>query len=310
MSGTVPFQARLHGFTAYGLRDEAVAIVVLPELGAKVISLRSAATGREWMWHSHGELRLFRNRPGDPFEQSTLAGADECLPTVAPCTVAGRAMPDHGEAWASPWEIDAAEFGKGVVCTSLRLPMSPLRLERRISLDGGHAVFEYALNNLADTAQPYLWAFHPLLPLEPDSRIELPASIRTVVATAVAGAFAADAGATLQWPEPAPGVRLDAAGLGGDGYAKLFADFTGCEDGWAAVRRGTERLVFSFSPCEIPSVGIWFTRREWNGHTHLALEPTSAAADTAAEVEVSETSKIPPHGERRWSFRLGIELSG
>jgi hypothetical protein len=62
---------------------------VAVDLGAKIISLKNIETGREWMWRPPGSFELFRNELGDPFERSTLVGADGCLPTIAPCK--GRA---------------------------------------------------------------------------------------------------------------------------------------------------------------------------------------------------------------------------
>ena len=49
------------------LSNEDVELAVVPELGAKIISLKDLRTGREWMWHPPGGLKLFRNLPGDDF---------------------------------------------------------------------------------------------------------------------------------------------------------------------------------------------------------------------------------------------------
>lgn len=300
------FQAPWDGFAGYGIRNERLELVVLPELGAKVISLRSVLTGREFMWLPEGGLRLFPNRAGDSFENSTLAGADECFPTVSPCTLAGRDLPDHGEAWSSPWDIDTGQWRQGVLCTRLHLPVSPFHLERRISLAGNEAVFQYRLCNRAETDQVYLWAFHPLFPIGPGDRIVLPEAIRTVRATAAAGALSAKTGSSLPWPEPMPGVRMDRLELA-NGYAKCFANFAGSEQGWAAFTSAGERLTFLFFPSQVPSLGIWITRGGWNGHTHLALEPTSAAADRVSDVRRCEANPVPPGGERSWSFRLRLD---
>lgn len=101
-----PFSEEVQGFAEYGLRSETIEVLVVPELGARVLRLRSLISGADWMWHPPGALRLFRNQVGDAFERSTLAGMDECLPTTAQCEVGCRRLPDHGEAWASAWEID------------------------------------------------------------------------------------------------------------------------------------------------------------------------------------------------------------
>ncbi len=305
--GTEVFKSCREGFAGYGMRNDSLELVVLPELGAKVISLRSMLTGREWMWHPGGELRLFRNRTGDRFEESTLAGADECLPTIAPCALAGRNVPDHGEAWSASWEIDSDQFERGVLCTRLKLPASPFYVERRISLHGNEACLEYRLQNLGGKDEAYLWGFHPLFSIDPCDRIELPDSIRTVIVGPATGALEAKTGCVLPWPEPIPGTRLDRLEPGATDYAKVFADFAACDHGWAAIRRGPERLAFSFAPHEIRYLGIWSNRGQWNGHVHMALEPTTAATDAVSDVAGCEMNRLPPHGERRWSFRIRID---
>ena len=57
-------------------------VLIVPELGARLLRVRSVRSGTDWMWHPPGPLRLFRNQVGDAFEHSTLAGMDECKWTV------------------------------------------------------------------------------------------------------------------------------------------------------------------------------------------------------------------------------------
>jgi hypothetical protein len=39
------------GFAIHVLKNEEIEIAVVPELGARIISLMNLRTGREWMWH-------------------------------------------------------------------------------------------------------------------------------------------------------------------------------------------------------------------------------------------------------------------
>src|SRR5271168_38920 len=135
------------GFEVYVLSNEYVELAVVPELGAKIISLKDLRTGREWMWHPSAPLKLFQNVPGDAFSQSPLAGADECLPTISPCIWRGRELPDHGEVWNLPWKTNPNALENGILKTSVQLKMSPFDFERAIELRGNEIHINYQLHN-------------------------------------------------------------------------------------------------------------------------------------------------------------------
>jgi hypothetical protein len=299
------FTAEPDGFHACGLRTDDLELLVIPQLGAAIVSLRSVRTGREWMWQRPDAAGLFPNAWGDPFEQSPLTGAVECLPTIAPCAVSGRTLPDHGEAWTSAWELDEAAFRCGAIQTSVRLPVSQLEFSRSILLDGPVARFAYRIGNPSPQPVPYLWAFHPLLAVGTGDRLELPASIQSVRATASQGFLCLAVSGDWKWPEPVPGIRLDAVGEGGrpNSFAKVFADFSECREGYAALCRGDERLEFRFDPKDISCLGLWFTHGGWNGFTHVAIEPASEMSDSLSD---ASANLLTPGSERCWRFEIGF----
>src|SRR5258705_9650731 len=96
----------IQGFKAYVLTSGQMQIIAVPELGARIISLKDLRSGREWLWHPNGGRKLFRNGSGDSFEKSPLVGMDECFPTIAPCSWRDRDLPDHGEVWSAAWTVD------------------------------------------------------------------------------------------------------------------------------------------------------------------------------------------------------------
>src|SRR5437762_3349119 len=123
------FQTALDGFELVGLRSARVEIVIVPRLGGKMLSLKDRRSGREWMWRPDGG-RLFANRTGDPFETSTMSGADDCLPSVAACQIAGQRIPDHGEVWSRPCEVELSQ--PHVLRTRIDLNCIAARFERAI----------------------------------------------------------------------------------------------------------------------------------------------------------------------------------
>jgi len=112
------------GFTTKGLRGRTAQLWMVPELGGRVVSLRSLRTGREWCWRRPGPHWLWANDAGDDFGSSPQAGIDECVPTVAACQVRGRRLPDHGEVWYQDWRLDPAAEAAGVLRAELNLTVS------------------------------------------------------------------------------------------------------------------------------------------------------------------------------------------
>jgi len=91
---------REQGFAVYVLGNQEAEIAVVPELGAKIISLKSVRSGREWMWHPPGELELFHNSPEDDFSSSPLVGMDECLRPSSPVFGAAAKFPTMAKSGA------------------------------------------------------------------------------------------------------------------------------------------------------------------------------------------------------------------
>jgi galactose mutarotase-like enzyme len=280
---------REQGFEVLTLRNGSLELTAVPELGAKIISLKNLRTGREWMYRPPGGLRLFRNRPGDDFAASTLVGWDECLPTIAPCAWDARTLPDHGEAWSVAWDVDRAAWQQCMLSTSVGLSISPLVFRRTLALAGREIRVDYGLTNRSEQSQAFLWAMHPLLAIQPGDRLDLPAEVR--------GQLAAET-----W--------VDALDLGGrtPACAKVFAGpLRAGRAGVVNPARG-DGLAFAWDAGENPLLGVWLTRGGWNGHHHLALEPTNGMPDSLADaVEKNHSAWIPPRATRSWSVRLCLE---
>jgi galactose mutarotase-like enzyme len=256
------FATRLaQGFVAHVLKNEDVELVVVPELGAKIISLKNLRTGREWLWHPKDSLNLFKNQPGDDFSASPLVGMDECLPTISPCIWRNRKLPDHGEVWNQPWQVDDDAWQNGVLTTSIKLKTSPFIFERTIELHGNEVRFNYQLSNTSGAEEPFVWAIHPLLRLATGDELELPVSTRQLLN----GAGWVDAVASAAPPS---------------NCTKVFA--SPVSEGWAAVKNESQgdRLEFAWDPAENNALGMWLTRGGWHGHHHFAIEPTNANDDS------------------------------
>jgi hypothetical protein len=283
---TSTIAGREQGFEVFTLRNDLLELAAVPELGAKIISLKNLRTGREWLYRPPGGLRLFRNHPGDDFAASTLVGWDECLPTIAPCVWNSRSLPDHGEVWSVAWDIDRTAWKQGLLSTSVRLSVSPLAFQRTIELADHEIRLNYVLTDQSDEPQAFLWAMHPLLAIQHGDRLDLPAEVRARLAAET-------------WTD-----TLDFGGRT-PACAKVFAG--PLNEGRAGVvnpERG-ESLTFVWDAGENAMLGVWLTRGGWNGHHHLALEPTNGMPDSlAVAVQTNRCAWIPPRMTRSWAVSL------
>lgn len=280
----------IQGYVIHVLRNDRIELTVAPDLGAKIISLKDVRTGRDWMWHPRSGLKLFSNRPGDDFSRSPLVGMDECLPTIAPCVWRGRNLPDHGEAWSRPWQVDDDAWAAGVLKTTVRMAISPLEFDRTIELRENEVHLTYRLKNLSSVEEHYLWALHPLLRLEPGDQLELPACARSLASMG-------------NWNGP-----LESAAAEGT-CVKTFAH--PLQESWAAVKNEASgnRLAFIWDAAENNTLGLWLTRGGWHGHHHFAIEPMNAADDSlAVAVAGNQGGRITGHGSVTWRICLRVGI--
>lgn len=277
------------GFEVFVLQNEHLEIALVPELGAKVISLINRRTGREWMWHSNGRRKLFRNQSGDDFANSTMIGWDECLPTIAPCWHRGRQLPDHGEVWSVPWKIDGELMAQGKLKTSVRLAVTPLDFERTIELCGNVIHLRYRLTNRSHEPEEFLWAMHPLLPIHTGDALELTSETRL---------FLNDKTwiDSLKFSKTQPAQEKVFAGPLSKGHAAIANAATG------------DRLTFAWDTHANPMLGLWLTRGGWNGHDHLALEPCNGASDSLSAACLERHWRpVPALGSLSWEVCIRID---
>jgi len=279
---------QLQGFAVHVLRNDEIKLAVVPELGAKIISLKNLRTGREWLWHPPAGLRLFKNQVRDDFSTSPLVGIDECVPTIEPCSWQGRELPDHGEVWSVPWQVDGEAWENGILKTRARLGISPFEFERTVELQGNEVRLGYQLHNLSAIPESFLWAIHPLLRMEGGDELELPDSTRKLFN-----------GET--W------VDAVSSTIPERNCAKIFA--RPVSEGWAAIRNqaGGDRLEFNWDSTENDTLGLWLTRGGWHGHHHLAIEPTNADDDSLA-VTAARKRCGTVAGKSSVSWQLGLRV--
>ena len=315
------------------LDNDRVRVVVVPALGARVISLVDRFTNRDW---------LVQGEPPDAvtlaaweheeavFDGAAAYGWDECLPTVAPCPdpldAAAAPLRDHGELWGRPCDVREEA---GALVALWRGTRRSYRFTRRLRLDGAAVVAEYELHNDGADELPVLWSMHPLLALAQGSVFEVEGLASVRVADAVGVPLARGHAA---WPE-APALdggmlALDTVGAPDSGVAlRMFGgwELYGSWDsvsgeglpGVAAVVQpdGSILDVAWYAPI-CPNLGIWRSDGGWPPapaapRVQHALEPTTSPDDELSTAIANGRALVVAPAERvAWSVTLRVRAPG
>lgn len=315
------------------------ALTILPQLGGKISSIR--LKGRELLQQPIGPMEP-RTRTM-AFDESDASGWDECLPSVAACTMPfadGEArIPDHGDLWRVEWARDCGipRLGSGQasepedrddaaaksISLRARCFSLPLELERTVSLQerpgGWRLGLFYTLTNTGTHAAPWSWAAHPLFAVDPGDCINLPNSISSLRLEGSAARRLGQKGDEVNWPV----ARL----ANGNGEAdlrfvpgpnsgvgeKLFAGPMAGDIGWCELLRPRARVAIrvSFQTEKTPYLGLWLCDGGWPDRPGLkqhclAIEPATAPVDSLAETG-SWSRTLAPGESCEWTMLVDLK---
>lgn len=311
------------GFERVVLANEHLQVQLLPELGGKMVELRNQGTGRQFLLQpgSHGR-DYTRPRYGSDFSRYDASGFDECFPTVAPVDGGSDgaggvpSLPDHGELWSRPWDVELGEDSATLRIDGVR---SPYSFEKRVTLCDNRIQLDYMVQNRGADSLPFLWSAHPLLRPEPAARLLLPDSVNAVRLDWVSDARLGAPGSTLPWPglSHPSGADYSVVPAGDAGWAlKCFTPRL--DQGFAGIHypETDDVLLFSFDAAEVPYVGVWLCYGGWPEeasvkHTAVALEPTISRCDSLADaIRRGEHREIAGDDVHTWSLELSVWEGG
>jgi len=310
-------QTSIETLTGLVYENDALKMTILPELGAKVISLVLKANGHEYLWRQPDRaLRL----PGydSTFTDYDISGWDECFPTIYPVPYPrspwkGIQVPDHGEVWALPWHWELQGDALRMWTHSVRFAY---HFERTFRFSGdGTIEIEYKVVNPTAFALQALWSMHPFFNVTPTSRILLPPQTRIRVE---ASKYDRLGGFLTEHPWPCTvdkeGNLTDMGLLGSPEQAindKLYT--THLANGWAALYDplSDHYLAFTFDPNEVPYVGICAIRGGWPEGGVPAfttiLEPCKGWPDRLdLATTQGDSFQVPAESECHWKVNLHL----
>lgn len=286
------------------MENELLRAVVLPEQGARIVSLVHRPSGREALWSPPGLRALPPPIYAMTYADHPAVGIDECLPNIWADRFEGRDLPDHGEAWTVPWEATTVH---GRIETTVNLRQSPFRFTRRMRFVNDSALrLDYALANTGNAPAPCLWALHPLMHWQPGMRIILPPGVSDVEIGSVSGMSPLREYAPATWPRTA-GLDLAGVQLNADGAPAATKVYVGpMAERWAALHDTLAGFVVGFA-FTVPMLGLWLNRGAWGGYTHVAIEPATGISEhLSTAVERGNVLTVPAGETAYWRVTIAV----
>lgn len=159
------------------LESAELRVELVPEVGARIISMVDRRTGYEFLWRNQ-DVPLRREKPGTDYDPNWYGGIDELLPNDPPETIAGIACPDHGELWTAAF--DYKQVGSNVVALTAHIPRFNFEVVRVVEVAEHSCRCKSRITSHAADPRPFLWKLHPALKIQPGDQISCSAERFTV----------------------------------------------------------------------------------------------------------------------------------
>lgn len=301
------------GFAAYVLENDHVRLVVVPELGAKIVSLAYKPTGKEWLV-SCEPRRLHCVAYGSDYAAADLSGWDECFPSILACSYPEEGayfnapIPDHGELWSLPWKAFASIDAIRCVVDGIVLPYTFARDVKLI--DETTFRFNYEVRNTGEEPLAVFWTAHPLFVATEQTEMIFPDGVSEVLC--VDGGTRLQAGLKYAWPEgeselPHPINRIGPASSADS--RKFYVEGEVTHGRCGLMERDTgESIELLWSPKQLPYFGAWINEGAMISTPVVALEPCNGFYDNLVLAHaLNRLIRIEPGATASWC--LDIRLS-
>jgi galactose mutarotase-like enzyme len=226
-------------------------------------------------------------------------------------TIAGVLLPDHGDLWSAEWGFEVQD---GEILFEAQGKCLPYRFQRRVRLHGNSLTLTYQIANTGESEFSFLWSAHPLLAVEPGSRILLPEEVSSVVVDWSRGERLGIPGDTCGWPIARTRNEKETdlsclSGVSAGAADKIFTDKLTTGECALIYPRTDEALIFRFDPTVIPYLGLWICQGGWpssgNPHFTLGIEPCSGRPDSLqTSMSRRECPRLLPGQTSQWKVSI------
>lgn len=310
MSNAALNKTSWYGFQAWQLENQNVRLIVVPEVGGKLVSLFDKSAGYEWLVSPEQSHPFTKLDEGMDYNSNQSGGWNEMFPTIVACPYPapgewqGIHLPDHGEVWTLAW-TDTGTTGDHIQ-VAVEGKVLPYHLARTVSLAGPRQIlFEYKLQNRGGEPLYYLWAAHPHLACQPGAEIVLPPHITEVINVLPLewGEEWGPPGTWNAWPGQQNVVGSPDWRRGRKFYIPPEAPID-----WAVVRQPTGCwLRLEWDAAALAYCGVWIDEGCLNKVPDVAVEPTTGYYDDLSLAWRNRRIRtVEPGGSRTWQLAVHL----
>lgn len=294
------------------LENEKVRVVLMPEFGARILSIIYKPTETEFVWHNP---RVPIMKPTYRPEFEDMSGLFDCVPTCESCTFKRWKLPMYGEVASEPWRLVRTEKRSRSTTVKMqrKCEVYPLIFHKAITItkDEPALKLDYKLTNLSDERLEYHYSGHNTLRINPNYRIILPHEVaklkRGMAVTERLGIL----GEEIAWPvttdRSGKTVDLSKVGQPCDGTGENLYTSKLTESWCAAFNESRKEAIgFSFQAKILPYLLVWINWGGYLGYYHMALEPSTGRPDNL-QVAVNEWKNfaaLEPRAEVSWTTKI------
>lgn len=281
------------GLPVVRMENSALAVDVVPAMGAKLLHLIDKAADRNVLWRNPRT----RVRPGPmraDVDDYFAGGWDDAFPTGDAClSEYGERLPYMGELWNLELRahIERAGPDEAVLTLDGQTPITPARWTRTVTLRAGEPLLHLRtrIENVGHRPFAFAWGSHPALSIGTGMRLDVPATEGNV--TDAGGGALGKQGERYAYPTLRAGtdgaVDVRAVPSPELGDHALHA-LTGLRGGWIAATDPLLKRGFgvAFDARLHRCVWQWMAYGGFRGWYHAIVEPWTspqpALSDAAA----------------------------
>ena len=284
------------GLRVLQLENEWHSLSILPEVGAKILTLFDKKNARNVLWENP-RIRPQRFPIDANFDNYWCGGWDDAFPTADACVHQGDSFPNNGELRSLNWQVEdlsADDYG-AVARLSAYGAISAIKATKTVSLIGRVTHLHFEIESLSPLPLDFLWGTHPAFAVETGTRLIVPARVGIVGQSSHPSL--GSPGEQYDWPllkseygvtdmSIVPDI---AAGIACGHYA------TGLEDGWFAVETGGTGILYEFPLETCPHLWLWLDNGGWRGYQNAIVEPwTGYPVNLEQAVKNGRSSQLLP----------------